>query len=147
MRHTSLVLLALFSASAMISGCLGDARPLDEYRLDQEHFDRLSDAGSPPAQDAGADAGLEPYRPGCSSYSSQPVVLNLVNSYTRAEVAYSWMDVECNEVPYGRLEPGKALFQLSYVGHLWRVRDVETGELVKEFRVAASNTVFTVKLP
>lgn len=45
----------------------------------------------------------------------------------RAAVTLHWLDFEGNAQPYGRVEPqARAPFN-TYVGHIWSIRDAESG--------------------
>lgn len=101
--------------------------------------------------DAGADAGPLPSclprpwaaaraRPDAAAICSQrsttaPTSFTLRNTCRGADVELRWVDFECREQRYARLEPGKTALQQSYTTHVWRVRQVPGGELVKEFEL------------
>lgn len=43
-----------------------------------------------------------------------------------------WVNFECNEVPYGDVFFDAPYVQMSFVDHVWRIRDAQTGQLVTE---------------
>lgn len=57
-----------------------------------------------------------------------PVPVTFVNR--RAPVALFWLDFAGAAQPYGRLETGASKHFQTYVGHIWSVRDAESGDEV-----------------
>lgn len=52
-----------------------------------------------------------------------------------------WVDFECDELPYADIAPGETARQMSFVGHVWRIRDVATGQLVAEVVLEADGQI------
>lgn len=69
--------------------------------------------------------------PVCSS-GGPPRTVRFVNRCSSEPVDVYWVDNNCQEVHYFELAPGQSRMQSSYVGHLWRIRNADTDELLKD---------------
>lgn len=69
--------------------------------------------------------------PVCSS-GGPPRDVRFVNHCSSEPVDVYWVDNNCQEVHYFELAPGQSRMQMSYVGHLWRIRNADTDELLKD---------------
>jgi hypothetical protein len=68
----------------------------------------------------------------CSQVATLPASLTFRNQTSRS-VDIFWADYQCKELSYGTLAPGASRLQQTFIGHVWRLRDTETGALYKEF--------------
>jgi hypothetical protein len=66
------------------------------------------------------------------SHPSQRADVRFVNQRTRGVSVVFWVDFECHEHVYRRLEPGESWDSHTNDDHPWRVRD-ETGALLVDF--------------
>jgi hypothetical protein len=78
----------------------------------------------------------------CSVESTVPVTIAVVNQMQRPVVMY-WIDFECHEVDKGTIEAGGRWDQRTFLTHSWRIRDRETGRVVKEFITTPETSVIT----
>lgn len=111
----------------------------------------ISNAAPQDATVSDADAGITcvggPFPPQtpsgtCSLNSGQPLSLTFENNSARAISVY-WVDYTCTEELEASLQPCEVFKVQSFVSHAWRLRDVTTGTLYKEF-VPTSTAITTV---
>jgi len=127
MGHLPLLLsrLATLLAFASLTACLeGDPNPLAEQN-----------GGSTAAGSSGQASPTPTVQPSgaCSQNSTQAVNLPFRNNFSDRSVRLYWVNYQCGESDYGVIGPGQSRVQQTYVGHPWRVRDLSTGALYKEF--------------
>jgi len=67
----------------------------------------------------------------CSTGWSSTANLKIVNNYNKYVDLY-WVDYQCNEVKYVTLNPGVTHLQPSFVTHPWRIRESNSGKLLKQ---------------
>ncbi len=115
----------------------------DENALDQTSPD-TADAGSiltitgGSSQTYGPDAGV------CSVTSGPGINFDIVNDRSAA-IQLFWVNFSCGEQSYGIIQSGGMQNQMTYVGHVWRVRDNATQVLLGEFSLTAqANYTVTV---
>lgn len=72
----------------------------------------------------------------CSLMSNVPLNFTVVNQSSSTANLY-WVDELCNEIPYATLEAGQSLVQPTYQGHVWVLRDAQTGKLLTRTRANA----------
>lgn len=98
--------------------------------------------GGPPdagAADGGGDGEL------CSDPdASVPANLRVENA-GMIPIRVLWSDRDCQEVEYRVLAGGEAYDQGTYVGHAWRARRLDDGELLDELMVSAPSETFRVQ--
>jgi hypothetical protein len=58
-----------------------------------------------------------------------------LSNLSKRNVEVYWINFEGEEELYKRLSPGQAYDQETFVGHIWRVRDEASGEIVDEVEV------------
>ncbi|GAB4232310.1 MAG: hypothetical protein Kow0049_15200 [Stanieria sp.] len=68
----------------------------------------------------------------CSVESNTPTQITFTNN-TANPVNLYWVNYECQEVQYQTIQPQASYTQDTFVSHPWRIRDSQTGELLKEF--------------
>ncbi|MBK7782075.1 MAG: hypothetical protein IPJ58_15165 [Ardenticatenia bacterium] len=69
--------------------------------------------------------------PRCSTSAGGAGIL-VFDNRRRQAVTTHWVDFGCKEVVYATIPGGKSQRQGTYVGHVWRVRDAASGELLAE---------------
>jgi VHL beta domain len=84
--------------------------------------------------------------PTMCSRASHEARLRFVNNRTRGVSVVFWVDRDCHESLYGRLEPGGIFEQKTYEAHPWRVRD-EQGVLLVDLVPDAPDETVYVTLP
>lgn len=80
----------------------------------------------------------------CSSGGGDAVTLEVVNDCFSVAVLVLWVDYGCEEIPYGLVEPGELWEQGTYQNHPWRIRNAETGELMREVPPLGGDTSLAV---
>jgi hypothetical protein len=65
---------------------------------------------------------------------------------TNRSIDLIWADYSCTELKYGSIAAGASRFQATYIGHVWRLRDSETGALYKEY-IASTAAPTAVVVP
>jgi hypothetical protein len=82
----------------------------------------------------------------CSPNGTQvPAVLRIDTQCTARQLTISWVDYGCEEVVYGDLVNGRVSTQNTFVGHIWRLRDKATHELVQQ--VAVTDDDVSISIP
>lgn len=69
---------------------------------------------------------------GCSKGSGTVATLSVVNTSGSVTYQVLWVGYACAEVPYGTVAPGGTYSGQTFVGHVWRVRSIPSGVLIKE---------------
>jgi len=82
----------------------------------------------------------EETRPRCSEGGGHPEVLEVVNARGDEATDLYFVDGECTEVFFTRLQPGEDLRRPSYSNQAWRLRDHATQRLLKDLAPAAPST-------
>lgn len=80
----------------------------------------------------------------CSSGGGDAVTLEVVNDCFSVAVQVLWVNYGCEEIPYGLVEPGEFWQQGTYQNHPWRIRNAETGELMREVPPLGGDTSLAV---
>ncbi len=75
----------------------------------------------------------------CSSNSSTRQNVSFVNN-SNTRVRIDWIDTNCRAVYYRVLSPGSTYSISSYKGHVWRLTDYYTRNVIKTVRLDGSNT-------
>jgi hypothetical protein len=118
--------IALVIALPLAAGCLeGDPNPLKQGSSSGTITPGTSGSpatGIPTAQPSGT----------CSQGATVTATVTFHNQTNRS-VDLFWADYQCKELDYGTIGPGASRLQQTYVGHVWRLRDTETGALYKEY--------------
>ena len=140
MRHALPLLLSVW-----MCGCLPDpSRSLDEYAeqvaseqdaATEVPADATLDAAAPP--DGGTPDAFDRAPPLCSENGGVALVVAFNNRYADKRVAVLWVDGNCNETEYARLDPGQTHIQNTFTLHAWRLRDADTGALILDWRPEA----------
>jgi VHL beta domain len=86
------------------------------------------------------DSSAKDGAPTACSRNSREASLRFVNQRTHGVSVVFWVDYDCHEQVYRRLEPGETWESLTHEAHPWRVRD-ETGLLLVDFHANAANAV------
>jgi hypothetical protein len=63
-----------------------------------------------------------------------------LSNLSKRNVEVYWINFEGEEEFYKRLSPGQAYDQETFIGHIWRVRDEASGEIVEEVEVKSRDT-------
>jgi alpha-glucosidase len=63
-----------------------------------------------------------------------------LSNLSNRNIQVFWINFEGEEELYKRLSPGQAYDQETFVGHIWRVRDEASGEIVEEIDVKSRDT-------
>ncbi len=84
--------------------------------------------------------------PQACSRASDKASLRFVNQRTSGVSVVFWVDEECKEQLYQRLEPGETRTSSTFEAHAWRVRD-ETGALLVDFVPESVDQTVYVALP
>jgi len=117
----------------------GDAPATDaaeESPIDQSSPEALMEAGpivtitGGSYQTYGPDAGL------CSPGGTGNINFDIFDDRSDA-IDLLWVDGTCTERAYGVIQPGQNQNQMTYIGHVWRVRDDVTKALLAEFVLTA----------
>jgi hypothetical protein len=91
-------------------------------------------------------AGLREAPPAVCSFPSDPATIRFVNERTRGVSVVFWVDYDCQERLYHRLEPGETWTQETYAAHPWRVRD-EGGALLLDFAPDGQDNTVYISVP
>ena len=62
-------------------------------------------------------------------------------NYTARPVSVFWVESNCQETSYATLKAGDSYTQATYVGHVWRIRDQETNDVILEYAAQDSTPV------
>ena len=121
----------------LLPGCLeGDPSPLaGDGGAGGSDGGATTTPGAPPAVSPSGQ---------CSKGATESIAITFRNQSPTITVDILWVDYACGEVKYGTLVPGQApRVQLTYLTHVWHVRDARNGALYKEFTPVrgASNVV------
>jgi len=81
----------------------------------------------------------------CSADSTSTTKVTWHNLSNTRDLAISWVTTGCVEVAYFVLNAGGISTQSTYSGHVWRLRDAYTGELVQE--TIATTSPLDVNIP
>jgi hypothetical protein len=84
--------------------------------------------------------------PQVCSHPSDKASLRFVNQRTSGVSVVFWVDDDCKEEVYERLEPGATWTSSTFEAHPWRVRD-ETGALLVDFVPEGPDQTVYVALP
>jgi hypothetical protein len=76
----------------------------------------------------------------CSIASRTEVTVTIINN-TAQSVNLLWVDFECKEVQYAVIPPNQSVVQPTYTGHIWRIRDARSNQVLKEFTATKNETV------
>lgn len=102
----------------------------DQARAKADTLERLLRMPAGPA-DASAREGDPRW---CSVPGGEPRTITLRNSFDR-KVEVFWLSYEGKERSIGTLVPGGSSRQQSYVGHVWRFVDSQSGLILAHARV------------
>lgn len=121
----------------------GVVEAADENALDQTSPD-AADAGSILTITGGSYTTYGPDAGVCSGNSGMGINFDIVNDRSAA-IQIFWVNFSCGEQSYGVIQSGGMQNQMTYVGHVWRVRDNATQVLLGEFSLTAqANYTVTV---
>jgi hypothetical protein len=67
----------------------------------------------------------------CSTKPNRDANYLIVNA-TKAPIEAFWVDYQCKEISYGRIDPGDEREQATFYTHPWRFRDAQTHKLLYE---------------
>jgi hypothetical protein len=67
-----------------------------------------------------------------SPASQASVSLTYTNSHDVDVIVY-WIDFAGREIEYNRLAPGDSYTQQTYLGHIWRIRNLDDASLLEQF--------------
>ncbi len=129
------IMLALI---ALLTGCYGGEPVIPEAPDPGEWAAyALRDAGGDGEGDGEVElVDMEPLTDasisGTCSVIGGPGMQWTVTNSRAIPVKLWWVDFECVERPYADILPGATLNQMSFVDHVWRIRDVQSGQLVAE---------------
>lgn len=70
--------------------------------------------------------------PVCSLEALDLVNLSIDNDCVGVAVDVYWVDYNCNEIFFARVDPGGSWGIVTFQTHPWRIRNVDTGELMRE---------------
>lgn len=80
----------------------------------------------------------------CSSGGGDDVDLQVVNDCFAVAVVVLWVNYSCEEIPFGFVEPGELWEQETFQNHPWRIRNAETGELMRDIPGLVGDTTLPV---
>jgi hypothetical protein len=136
-RALRLLTVALASGLAGLVACLeGDANALKQSGPPGPGSSGFtSSASGSPSQP------IPTVEPGnaCSPQSPLAVTVTFRNATRDRSLELSWVDFQCKEVRYATIAPGGVHSQPTFVSHVWRLRDTETGALYIEFAPTTSS--------
>lgn len=121
-----------------------EARSYDDFVEDYERVVRAEPEGPDVGavdMSSGPDMGevdpVEPFPDVCSPAGGDSITVNFVNTTSTTGVLV-WVDFDCDQVEYARIEPGGAHQQSTFVGHVWRLND-ESGDALDQAIVEAGD--------
>lgn len=79
----------------------------------------------------------------CSKNSSQRQYVKFIND-TKNYVKLYWIDYNCNAKYYGSIRPGASFTSYSYVSHVWRLADYNSGATLKTVQLDGSSATSVV---
>lgn len=80
----------------------------------------------------------------CSTDALDLVELAITNDCAGPAVDVYWVDYNCNEIFYARIQPGGSWGIPTFQTHPWRVRNVDTGALMREIPPLLGDTTLSV---
>lgn len=98
----------------------------------------------PDAEGIAAQATLEVDTGACSQKADQKVDVTFTNK-TNESVDLFWVDYNCQEQPFGTLEPDKSLVFSTFVTHPWHLRAADGTLLAETIPVSAEAYTFTLR--
>lgn len=124
-----------------------EARSYDDFVEDYERVVSVEpkgvDAG---AADMSAEPDMddvdpvEPIPDVCSPAGGDSITVDFVNETTKTGVLV-WVDFDCEQVEYARIEPGGEHRQSTFVGHVWRLNDESGDALVQAIIEPGDSTI------
>lgn len=83
--------------------------------------------------------------PQVCSTSSGEVQVSITNNCPDMSIELFWVDYACEEAPlFGVLAPGETFAFDSFDGHPWRIREAQTGTLLREITQLTQGVDYTV---
>ncbi len=80
----------------------------------------------------------------CSAQATDLIDLTVVNDCVGTAVDVYWVDYGCNEVFFARIQPGGSWAIGTFQTHPWRIRNVDTGQLMREIPPLLGDTTLSV---
>lgn len=106
------------------------------------------DAPDVPVEDMGSVNGC-PIRvagTACSAKDGKAVGVSFANGCSGFINVY-WVDFACQENKYHEIGPGQNKVQSTFAGHIWRLRDQASGQLLREYVVPSSSMLEQAGVP
>ncbi len=90
-----------------------------------------------------ARAEAAPIESQCSIDSATRVAIAVMNTSPDDTFDIFWVNYRCEEIYKGTIAPGERWDQRTFLSHPWRIREADSGRMVKQFVTNANTSVIT----